>query len=159
MKHTILMTMIFTVLSLSAGGAAGAGQLATSPNAQASLASAERALERGHVTQAIAMLTRQQENLRSDGDIARNASLLCRAYHQQQRLDLAVDACTVAIETHAASWSDYNNRGAALLILGDTRAAINDLHKANTLRRGVAAVQRNLARANSLNLQAQTVTD
>lgn len=157
MKHTILT--ILAVALLTAGSTAAAGELVTATNSQASFASAERALQRGHVGQAIAMLKRQQPDLRSDGDIARNASLLCQAYHQQQRLDLAVDACSVAIETHAASWSDYNNRGAALLILGDVDAAIDDLHKANALRRGVASVRRNLALANALNLQAQQNTD
>ena len=157
MKHTILT--ILAVALLTAGSTAAASELVTSTNTQASFASAERALQRGHAGQAIAMLKRQQPDLRSDGDIARNASLLCQAYHQQQRLDLAVDACSVAIETHAASWSDYNNRGAALLILGDIDAAIDDLHKANALRRGVASVRRNLALANALNLQAQRTTD
>ena len=147
MKHTILT--ILAVALLAAGSAAAAGELVTKSIVGV----------RGAFGQAIAMLKRQQPDLRSDGDIARNASLLCQAYHQQQRLDLAVDACSVAIETHAASWSDYNNRGAALLILGDVDAAIDDLHKANALRRGVASVRRNLARANALNLQAQHITD
>lgn len=136
---------------------AQADSVTADANQQNVLASAERALTRGDAQTALTLLADARQDLRYDGDIARVESMRCVALHKQQRYEAAVDACTVAIDTRTPSWSDYNNRGAARIVLGDLDGAIDDLHKANNLRRGVSAVRRNLARAVALRAERQAM--
>ena len=81
----------------------------------------------------------------------------CRAFHALSRFEDAEAACTVAIDTRIAHWSDYNNRGAARIVLGDLDGAVADLQRANNLRRGVSAVRRNLSHAIALRAQRQAL--
>ena len=129
---------------------AQADSLTASANHQSALASAERALERGDADSALLVLEDARRGLRHDGDIARVESMRCVALHALTRYEDAEAACSIAIDTRTAHWSDYNNRGAARIKLGDYDGAIDDLHQANLLRRGASAVRRNLARATAL---------
>ncbi|MEM7611874.1 MAG: hypothetical protein AAF270_09360 [Pseudomonadota bacterium] len=146
MKTPKLVLLVLTLSLFSAAGAHASQQLAASPN-QPAFDSAKRALDRADADDAITMLTALRPTLRRDGDIAQYASLLCRAHHQNGDYAAAIKACSEALDTRIAHWGDYNNRGAAKLMLGDARGAIDDLRKANALRPGVSAVRRNLARA------------
>ena len=122
---------------------AQADSLTASANHQSALASAERALERGDADTALLVLEDTRRGLRHDGDIARVESMRCVALHALTRYEDAEAACSIAIDTRTAHWSDYNTRGAA-------RIKLDDLHQANLLRRGASAVRRNLARATAL---------
>lgn len=159
MKHNIITTLIITAAAVAmlAASPAGADSLTQNQAAEDRLASAERALVRGDAKDALALLADARESARLDGDIARVESLRCRAFYALGEYQAAEDACSIAIDTRTAHWSDYNNRGATRMLLGDLDGAIADLHQANNLRRGVSAVRRNLARATALRTQRQAI--
>ena len=148
--------LVFAAALLAGGLILSTPAMAAGPF-EATLARAETVLERGDAPGALALLARLDGQLRHDGDIARHASLTCRAHYDTGAFSAAVDACSAAIDTRAAHWSDYNNRAAAFLALGETDAAIADLRQANTMRPGLAVVRRNLARATALQASENVV--
>lgn len=159
MKRNIFSTALITAAAAAmlAAAPAGADSLTHGQAAQDRLASAERALVRGDAEDALAFLEAARGAARLDGDIARIESLNCRAFYALGQYEAAEAACSVAIDTRAAHWSDYNNRGATRMLIGNLDGAIADLQQANKLRRGVSAVRRNLARATALRAQRQAM--
>ena len=159
MKRNIITTALITAAAAAmlAASPAQADSLTHAQVSQDRLASAERALDRGDAQDALALLADARESARLDGDIARIESLRCRAFYALGEYDAAEAACSIAINTRTAHWSDYNNRGATRMLLGDLDGAIADLREANNLRRGVSAVRRNLARATALRAQRQAL--
>jgi Flp pilus assembly protein TadD len=97
------------------------------------LLTAERAMERGDADRTIELLRGEVDTLRYDHHVARAASVLCRAYHEKGESRLALDACNKAIDTRAANWSDFNNRGVAHYRLGNYAAAIADFRQAERM--------------------------
>ena len=148
MTRNILTTTIVAAAAAAmlAAAPAGADSLTHAQASQDRLASAERALVRGDA-----------QDARLDGDIARIESLRCRAFYALGEYESAEAACSIAIDTRASHWSDYNNRGATRMLMGDLDGAIADLREANNLRRGVSAVRRNLSRAIALRAQRQAM--
>ena len=154
-QTTRLLTAAAAALLLATS--AQADSINTPPAQQSVLASADRALARGDAEEALQLLAEAREGARYDGDIARVESMRCRAFHALSRFEDAEAACTLAIDTRIAHWSDYNNRGAARIVLGNLDGAVADLQQANNLRRGVSAVRRNLSRAISLRAERQAL--
>lgn len=146
MISRISIVIIATIAMLFAS-AAQAETLTRTGAHEALFNQAEAALSRDDANVALALLTRDGAALRRDGDVARHAALRCMAFHQIGDYASAAAACGEAINTRAASWSDYNNRGAALLLMGDSVAALRDFRRANQMRPGLAAVRKNIARA------------
>ncbi len=159
MKRNIIWTTIITAAAavMLAASPANADSLTKAQASQDRLASAERALVRGDAEDALALLADARESARLDGEIAQVESLRCRAFYALGEYEAAEAACSIAIDTRTAHWSDYNNRGATRMLLGDLDGAIADPHQANNLRRGVSAVRRNLARATALRNQRQAM--
>lgn len=146
MFSRIFMALI-TSAALALATAAHADTLTRVGAHEALFDQAEAALSREDAGAALMLLTRDGTALRRDGDIARHAALRCMAFHQLGEFAAAAAACGEAIDTRAANWSDYNNRGAARLLMGDSNGALQDFRRANQLRPGLALVRKNIARA------------
>lgn len=144
MKTALNLTLIILLALAFCEGAAAQPASIISINA-AALSQAEKALQRGDAEQALALL--EQRDVSRDDRLAEVESLRCRALHQLGNALDAEAACSAAIDTRVPHWGDYNNRAAARMLLGDLDGAIDDLHRANRLRPGMAAVRRNLSRA------------
>ena len=108
---------------------------------------AERAIDRGNADRAIELLSGRLDTLRYDHQVARAASVLCRAHHEKAQAELALEACNTAIETRAANWSDFNNRGVAHFRLGNFEAAIADFRQAERMRPRDPDVRANIVSA------------
>ena len=83
-------------------------------------------------------------------DVANAHNILCVGHTRQLQFQKALEACDRAIAIIGNNWRFYNNRGLALMKLGNLDAAIGDYQKALSLEADAPQVRTNLNLANEL---------
>ncbi|MEN7342680.1 MAG: hypothetical protein AAAFM81_07025 [Pseudomonadota bacterium] len=144
---TILVILV-SVLGLTVVANSTAGQrVAMSYQVQQILSEVDRAVTAGRTNDALSMLAKHERTLYRAGAGAEAASLSCRAHFVASDYAAALAACDSALDKRSNHWSDFNNRGAAKMQLGDVSGAVSDFRKARQLEPGSALVRRNLGNA------------
>ena len=116
----------------------------------ASLAKAERALERGNPERALALLNNHRAILKHQRFVARSQALTCEAHFQRGDFQQAEQSCDAAVASasEGTAMARYlNNRGAARLMLGRLDLALEDFAQALQLNPGLEDARRNAALA------------
>lgn len=105
--------------------AAAESSLAFGP--AAGLSDGARALFAGDYDNGIALTQAGLKQATARRERAAGLSNLCAGYVGSEEYDLAIAACTQAIELRPSNWRAFNNRALAHLAKGDLRAARADV--------------------------------
>ncbi len=110
------------------------------------LQKAERALQRGNPTEALALLEGRVAAMRHGSMRAAGDDLICRAYYQRGDYAAAEQACdrAVAVGSNNSAWSYLNNRGVMRLLQGKLEDALADFSAAAGRNPSARSVKSNL---------------
>jgi len=145
-RTKILVTTLGIVLAFGLLWASRSQADAIDHYQPAVLLKAERALDNGDATEALALLEGRVEALRHGSMRAAGDDLICRAHYERGDYAAAEAACDRAVASGAktSTWSYLNNRGVMRLLQGKLEAAFEDFTEAAGLNPRARSVKRNL---------------
>ncbi|MEM9387350.1 MAG: tetratricopeptide repeat protein [Pseudomonadota bacterium] len=108
---------------------------------------AELALEEGRLDRAVGLILPRMGLLRRSTDKHLANSTLCSAQLRLENLQMAAEACAVAVQSEYATWSDLNNLGVYHYAMGDFDAALSWFEQAAAVDPKRKDVQTNIEAA------------
>ena len=107
-------------------------------------------IESGNFTRAIPKLNGALNH--ANNNLSRSPALvnLCAAHTASGDLEQADDYCAAAIDTGVNVARAYNNKAVINCLQGNVEVCVEDLERAASLRNGNRVIQRNLARARTM---------